>query len=251
MQKNNNKNLGVLLALSSSLFIAVEIIVVDYLYRVNPNIGALNMLFWSYLGVAISCSLIVPFLEKPIWHISTTIVQHKKLLIKDSILTVFAAFLFFLGIDLVGSGSVAVFSRASVIFSIILGVILLKEQLSLKKIFLIILMIIGFLLYQEDFEVVSLLGVLTILTSTFLYSLINYFIKKESRDNYLFYYSYLRQVLVLSLISFFLLFGFYPNLNFIGVSNFIILSLGCIFGGVLSYTTGMMAVTKIELQELL
>jgi len=233
-KKINDEKLGLFLAISSSIFISIEILVIDYLYRFNPSINFFEMLFWSYSGVILFGSMFFLSSKKSINNVVDTFREYRQLLFKDSIISVIAVSFYYLGISMIGSSSTSIFLRASIIFTILFSLILLKEKLTLKEGGLIVLMIFGFLLYQENYEIASLFGVFVVLTSTFLYSLINYFIKKKNNNHNSFYYSYLRQILILgfSSIIFILFLRYRFELDFIGWKDFEILTLGSFCGGI-------------------
>lgn len=251
LKKLNNENLGIIIAIASSLFISIEILVIDYLYKNNPNINFFEMLVWSYFGVVLFGSLIFLRSKKSLLEAKKTFKSHNKLLIKDSLISVIAVSFYFLGIAIIGSASTSILVRSSIVFSILLGVLLLKEKISKRETFLISLMILGFLIYQEDYTFNSILGVFMILFSTFLYSLISYYIKKENNGGNSFYYAYLRQIIILifSILLFIIILHQFLELNFIGFNNFLILTLGSFFGGILSRATTMIALNKIDLTK--
>lgn len=247
----NNEKIGLIFAILSSLFVSIEILIIDFLYQNNPQINFFEMLFWSYFGVIMFGSLIFLSSKKSFIKVKKTFQIHKKLLIKDSFLSIIAVSFYFLGINLVGSSTSSLFSRASIIFSIMLSVIILKEKVSIKEFFLILLMIIGFLFYQNNYSFNSIFGIIIVLCSTFSYSLISYFIKKENNDANSLDYSYLRQifVLILNILLYVFIYRFYLDLHFIGWTNFLLLTFGSFFGSILSRTTSMIAIDKIELHK--
>lgn len=247
--RENVKSAGLFLAISSSVFISIEILVIDYLYRHNPSIGFFDLIIWAGIGNAVLGSVFFLSSRTSRKKLTQAFTEHKQLLIRDSLISVVAVMLYFIGIELIGSGSTSIFLRASLVFSVLFSVMLLKERVTKKELVLITLIITGFLIYQEEFAIDSLIGMLTILGATFLYALIAYLMKRENNGHNTLQYAYLRSVsiLILNALLFMSFLHMFVEVHFIGWTNILILTFGVFCGGILARATAMASLSQIEL----
>lgn len=245
------KNLWILLAILSWLFVAVELLIIDFIYKTHSSITFVELMFWSYIWVVFWSSVFFFRSKKSINKIRSTIVFHKKLLVYDALLSIMWVGFFYLWIYISWSDGSVVFGKSNLLFSLIIWLIFLKESVSTRECLYAILMLVWFILFQENSDIGWWAWPLVICISSLCYVIISYLIKKEGDINTPLHYTYLRQIWILVFISiiFILFLSNFYTISFIWWENIVLLIFWGISGSILARSCTILSLKRIKLYQ--
>ena len=123
---------------------------------------------------------------------------------------------------------VALLAQAETVFAFLLGVLFLKERVSSKEILGLLIAIGGFIVISNIRGEINLFTALIVLFSSFLYASQSFLVKKFGGNIDSVAYSYLRTILMSSLLSIYLL--TFHSISFIAWVPFLILAGGQVAG---------------------
>ena len=201
--------------LTSTLCGAAMYLVSDFLFRHFESITPQNAVFWGSLGAILLC---VPYFfrsDKSRKKLQTCVLKHGNVLLFISIITSFAAFLWWYTLEQTNSGIIALIGKSETIFAFILGVFFLKEKISLREVFGILIALAGFVFLSTIKGEMSFFLVTLMLICRFLYALQSFVIKKFASDIDGFAFGFLR--LILMLLFFGSIFGLQGKIEMIPV----------------------------------
>jgi drug/metabolite transporter (DMT)-like permease len=219
---------GYLLISIATVFFALEYIALKYIFVRIPSVTPEMASFWGLLGAGIIASPFFLRSRHSRHKIARTIRQDGKILLLVSFLTSFGAFFWFISLARTNLGPLSLLVKSSILFSILWGFIFLKERLSFIESSGVLLAILGMILISSLKEGINLISVAYILSSSFLFSMQSFFIRKFSPNIQGKEFAYLRTLLM----SFFLglVFFFQGQVTMLPVKHLLFLSLAVSFG---------------------
>jgi drug/metabolite transporter (DMT)-like permease len=221
-------NKGYYLIFGAVLTLAFFYLINDFVFRTYKEVSVASVVFWGWLGANIVLSPIFLGTKKARQKIKNEILFRWKLVLSVSVLTSIGGFLLFLSISESSSGVISLLEKSNIIFVFILGIIFLKEKITVKEIIPMLISIAGLFLITNLKGEISSLGVGAILLSQFLYAAQSFLIKKFGQKMDSFVFSFIRSVLMLLFIGiFFIILG---QIEIIPLKVFIILTIAQVFG---------------------
>lgn len=158
---------------------AIFNILADYIFRTHPDVGADELLFWSLGGAVLLSAPYFLGLRQNRRVIQDILTNHKVFLYKIILASFAGALLYSFALKLSSSGITNLLGKSGLIFTVLLGVILLKEKLSTREIIVIFFLVVGLATISGIDGEVSLLATSIILLSAFCYALFSFFLRQQ------------------------------------------------------------------------
>ena len=167
-----------MLIIVSSLFFSLEFSILKYTLRQYPDVDKVNLLLWGFLGVSVITSPVY-FLHSGLRHkIIVTTREHGKFLPIIISLNTVALYYWLQGLAKSSLGSFTLLVKSSILFSLVLGALFLKERLNRGEVLGFTISILGLYLLSTipgDFPANT---VYQILLASFLFSMQTFMLKK-------------------------------------------------------------------------
>ncbi len=201
--------------LSSTICGAAMYLVSDFLFHHFESVTPQNAVFWGSLGAIVLCTPYFFRSTKSRKKLQVCVQKHGNVLLSVSLITSFAAFLWWYTLEQTNSGIIALIGKSETIFAFILGVFFLKEKISLSEMLGILVALTGFVFLSTLKGEMSLFLVSLMLICRFLYALQSFLIKKFASDIDGFAFGFLRLILMLIFLGSF--FGFQGKIEMIPI----------------------------------
>lgn len=224
----NKEQKGYYLVTFAVITLVFFYLVNDYVFRTFENISVTNVVFWGWFGANIVLSPIFLGTTNSRKRLKNEILTHGKLALIVSILTSIGGFLWFVAISESSSGIISLLEKSNILFVFLLGILFLREKVSMKELLSVGIAIVGLFLIANLEGEVSGLGVFAIFLGQFLYAIQSFLIKKKGGKMDSFFFSYVRSVLMLVFTGIF--FGVLGKIGLIPIKVFLILTGSQILG---------------------
>lgn len=162
----------------------------DLAFRMYPSLVPQTVMFWGIFGAFVITTPFFIHTKKQREKVQVCLYSDWKILIFVSVITSFAAFLWWIVLSQSSSGIVSLLGKTDVIFALLFGRFFLGEVITKRDIYFIIILMIGVLLISHlkgeiTFSLASLM-----LVNRFLYMLQSFIVKKHlpNIDGYTFGY---------------------------------------------------------------
>jgi len=180
----------------SVLSVTVIYLFSDWLFIFFDELDPSNAMFWGIPGSLIITAPFFVGTRKTRKSLVSCARQEAKTLLTVSLLTSIGAFLWWYTIEQASSGIVALISKIEPIFALFLGVLFLGESIRRSEWFGISIAFLGFFLISTLEGEITLILLVAILVSRFLYAFQSFLVKKWSPDLDAYSFSYLRMCLL-------------------------------------------------------
>lgn len=228
----NKEKLGYLLILGSIFSAAIMYITFDYAFRKFDELSPENAIFYANLGALLISSPYFLRSKKSRKNLKNTFSINWKIIILVAFLSAFGASLWFYAIYEAKSGLVALLNQSEILFAFLLGIIFLKEKISLKEIPGLFIAILGFFVLSNLDGEISALVVAAILISRLSYATQSFIIKKFVPKMDGFSFGFMRQIFMAIFIG--VIFGLSGKITNISFTPICIVSLGMIFNVIIA-----------------
>ncbi len=219
---------GYLLMFGFAFFAMLAYLTLDYTFRNYPEVDAQNAIFWGFIGGSL---LVTPFKlshAKFRKNLKKTTQNHGKLLLAIAFITTIGALLWFQSVKMAGSGFVALLSQSEVLWAFFLGIIFLKEKISVKEFIGIFLAIWGIFFISTLEGKSSLFAAALVLSSKLFYAGQSFLVKKYGKDLETFSFTYVRAILLSIIIGIFI--SIQKELSIFPLPALFLLALSQVFG---------------------
>lgn len=204
----NDTTKGYVFAFSYVLCAVVTYFGLEFVYRAYPEVGAPQAIMYGFIGAVLIFSP---------WYFSKksnreafvpTIQNYGWLAVSVSVLTSAGAFLWFFTVFSSNSGIVSLLGNAQILFSILLGLFLLKERISPLQGMGILACIAGIFLVGTLKGEIELWVFALFMFGNILYAIQSFLFKKFGTRTHIISFTYLRAIIITCIIFFvFLILG--------------------------------------------
>jgi drug/metabolite transporter (DMT)-like permease len=168
----NNKQKGILFSILTSISIGLNVVIGKLLVDV-VNAETMNVLWFAFASILFIFLFVLSGKRK---NFSTILKNWKKIIIISFLVTI-GALLWTYGILYAGPTNVAFLIQFTTVFTILLGIIFLKEKFTKLEGFGILIAVIGILFLTYGNIEIKIFSTLIILGAAFCFSLSNFFSK--------------------------------------------------------------------------
>ncbi len=215
-------NKGYLYTLITNFFFAVTYLGTKYMFNEFPEIGVYNMAFWGLFAASCLVTPVFIGVEKNRQDLGKTLKKDGRIIFVIAMVSSCAAFLWLTALSLANTGPVALLIKTTVIYSIFLGLLFLKERLGSVQFLGVAIAVVGLVLISTLKGEMPLTAAILTLTAALGFSIQSFLVKKLVADVDGKSFAYLR-ALFMSLLfgAAFVVMG---KLSFITLWQFVLLS---------------------------
>jgi len=215
-----------------SLCTALAYLVVDYTYRLFPDITAHNAVLWGFFGAMLITTPFYIAFPKNRERLQKNFKKQRDLILGVSALTTIGAYFWFWAMEQSSSGPISLLEKSDVVMVFILGILFLNERINTKEIIGISISAIGLLFIGSLKGEVTLLAVGLMITSRMTYALQSFFIKRNNGTIDGIAFAYLR--MVFSTLFLGIVFALSNNISFIPPAAWFLLTCSQLLGVILA-----------------